>query len=439
MRRRAAPLDAIVQVADTLGPAAAPTSGDARCDWCPYLRPRRHRPGHILRRATTPDRHRDRDGTHEWKGTTMSTFTSPQPHPRASPTPTTRAPPHHRSTALRADRRDQPGDKDAIGATVHDVDPGPPPRMRCCSQSPRRIVEEPCRADRPRDPHPGVAKPGQSAPWTLTDATGDPAAVKRATDFLDAYKSGGLAAPEPAVDAATAAALKLLKDQDSPDQAAPAPTGGTGSRPDRAPTNQHDVEESTGGDSRPDRLRPRRSRHHAARRRRLPRHPRRRRLDRAMPRPRRPQPVAVHRRRCRRAAPPCTATPLRHPRHPRRPRPAARRHVHRLPADRPGTVTHQPRPRLAPPQPPPHRPKPHRREKTHHWDYHDRHGAIVARVVRYNLVDVDTGEIAARRSRSTPGPTGADSPTSAAWICRCTACPPSLRPPCRTARLRRRG
>lgn len=59
----------------------------------------------------------------------------------------------------------------------------------------------------------GVAKPGQSAPWTLTDATGDPAAVKRATDFLDAYKSGGLAAPEPAVDAATAAALKLLKDQ----------------------------------------------------------------------------------------------------------------------------------------------------------------------------------------------------------------------------------
>ena len=31
--------DAIVQVADTLGPAAAPTSGDARCDWCPYYDP----------------------------------------------------------------------------------------------------------------------------------------------------------------------------------------------------------------------------------------------------------------------------------------------------------------------------------------------------------------------------------------------------------------
>lgn len=66
--------------------------------------------------------------------------------------------------------------------------------------------------------------------------------------------------------------------------------------------------------------------------------------------------------------------------------------------DRPGTVTHlnhvrawrRPQPAAAP------RPKPHRREKTHHWDYHDRHGAIVARVVRYNLVDVDTGEIAGK-------------------------------------------
>ena len=236
MRRRAAPLGRHRPGRrHPLGPAAAPTSGDARCDWCPTTTPRRHRPGHILRRHATPDRHRDRDGTHEWKGTTMSTFTSPQPHPQASPTPTTSAPPHHRSTALRADRRDQPRrqgrdrrdrPRRRPGTTAEDALLFP--------QSPRRIVEEPCRADRPRDPHPGVAKPGQSAPWTLTDATGDPAAVKRATDFLDAYKSGGLAAPEPAVDAATAAALKLLKDQGTRLTRQPPPaTGGTGSRPEQ--------------------------------------------------------------------------------------------------------------------------------------------------------------------------------------------------------------
>ena len=221
--------------------------------------------------------------------------------------------------------------------------------MRCCSPKSRRIVEEPCRADRPATLTQGVAKPGQSALWTLTDATGDPAAVKRATDFLDAYKSGGLAAPErpwtrlpPPRSAAEGPGTRLTR-QPCPPRAAPDHDRS------RAPTNQHDVEEST-GDSRPDRLRPCRSRHHAARRRRLPRHPRRRRLDRAMPRPRRPQPVAVHRRRCRRAAPPALPRRLRHPRHPRRPRPAARRHVHRLPAR---TARHrhppQPRPRLAPP------------------------------------------------------------------------------------------
>lgn len=106
------------------------------------------------------------------------------------------------------------GDKDAIGATVHDVDLGTTaedallfPKVLVASLKNR--VGQTVLATLTQ----GVAKPGQSAPWTLTDATGDPAAVKRATDFLDAYKSGGLAAPEPAVDAATAAALKLLEDQ----------------------------------------------------------------------------------------------------------------------------------------------------------------------------------------------------------------------------------
>lgn len=32
----------------------------------------------------------------------------------------------------------------------------------------------------------GVAKPGKTAPWIITDATGNPADVKKATDFLAA-------------------------------------------------------------------------------------------------------------------------------------------------------------------------------------------------------------------------------------------------------------
>lgn len=41
----------------------------------------------------------------------------------------------------------------------------------------------------------------------------------------------------------------------------------------------------------------------------------------------------------------------------------------------------------------PKQPSPYRREKTDHWDYHDAQGVHVARVVRYQLVDPDTGEI----------------------------------------------
>ncbi len=89
------------------------------------------------------------------------------------------------------------GDKDAVSATVHDVDTGETaedalifPKVLVSSlkgrigQTVLAVLTQ------------GVAKPGQSAPWTLADATGDPAQVKRATDFLDAYKAGALAAPD---------------------------------------------------------------------------------------------------------------------------------------------------------------------------------------------------------------------------------------------------
>ena len=41
----------------------------------------------------------------------------------------------------------------------------------------------------------GAAKPGKNAPWILIDATGDAAAVKKATDYL----AGGLSKPAPVV------------------------------------------------------------------------------------------------------------------------------------------------------------------------------------------------------------------------------------------------
>ena len=163
----------------------------------------------------------------------MSTFTSPQPHPQASPTPTTRAPPiievlRYMSRPSRParrqgrDRRDRP--RRRPGTTAEDALLFP----KVLVASLKNRVGQTVLATLTQ----GVAKPGQSAPWTLTDATGDPAAVKRATDF-DAYKSGGLAAPEPAVDAATAAAsaaegpgTRLTR------QPCPA-TGGTGSRPEQ--------------------------------------------------------------------------------------------------------------------------------------------------------------------------------------------------------------
>lgn len=57
-----------------------------------------------------------------------------------------------------------------------------------------------------------------------------------------------------------------------------------------------------------------------------------------------------------------------------------------------GTVTHMRawrRQKERQPKPPPNT----KRVKTNHWDYHDADGTHVARVVRYDKVDLDTGEI----------------------------------------------
>lgn len=98
------------------------------------------------------------------------------------------------------------GDKDAVSATIHDVDTGETsedalifPKVLVSSLKAR--IGQTVLATLTQ----GQAKPGQSAPWTLTDATGDPAAVARATAFLDAHKAGQYAAPAPAAAAPVAA------------------------------------------------------------------------------------------------------------------------------------------------------------------------------------------------------------------------------------------
>ena len=52
----------------------------------------------------------------------------------------------------------------------------------------------------------GIAKPGQSAPWVLNDASGDAAAAARATAYLAAYAAGQFSAPEVATPAPAPAA-----------------------------------------------------------------------------------------------------------------------------------------------------------------------------------------------------------------------------------------
>ena len=52
----------------------------------------------------------------------------------------------------------------------------------------------------------GIAKPGQSAPWVLNDASGDAAAAARATAYLAALAAGQFSAPEVATPAPAPAA-----------------------------------------------------------------------------------------------------------------------------------------------------------------------------------------------------------------------------------------
>lgn len=102
------------------------------------------------------------------------------------------------------------GDKHAVSATIHDVDTGDTaedalifPKVLVASLKSR--IGQTVLATLTQ----GVAKPGQSAPWTLTDASADQGAVARATAFLDAYKAGQYAAPDTAPAPAATPAVDL--------------------------------------------------------------------------------------------------------------------------------------------------------------------------------------------------------------------------------------
>ena len=99
------------------------------------------------------------------------------------------------------------GEKDAVSATIHDVDAGETaedalifPKVLVGSLKGR--IGQTVLATLTQ----GQAKPGQSAPWTLTDATGDANAVAKATAFLEQYKAGQYAAPAEAAQVAAAPA-----------------------------------------------------------------------------------------------------------------------------------------------------------------------------------------------------------------------------------------
>jgi hypothetical protein len=114
------------------------------------------------------------------------------------------------------------GTTDAISATIHDVDLGTTaedtlvfPKVLVSALKGR--IGQTVLGTLGQ----GQAKPGQSAPWVLADATADQAAVTRATAFLDAYKAGQYAAP-------TAAPVA----QQAPAAWAPTPQPATPATPD---------------------------------------------------------------------------------------------------------------------------------------------------------------------------------------------------------------
>lgn len=101
------------------------------------------------------------------------------------------------------------GERDAIRATVHDVDGQQTdedvlifPKVLVSNLRPRVGQKVLGRIGQ------GVAKPGQNAPWILNDASGDEAAAAKAVAYLKAREAGqftapaaqAAAAPTPAVD-----------------------------------------------------------------------------------------------------------------------------------------------------------------------------------------------------------------------------------------------
>ena len=90
------------------------------------------------------------------------------------------------------------GPSDAVKATVHDIDSQMTEEdalifPKVLFSSLRKQVGHKVLAVLGQ----GVAKPGQSAPWVLNDASGDPAAAARATAYLAARAQGQFSAPAP--------------------------------------------------------------------------------------------------------------------------------------------------------------------------------------------------------------------------------------------------
>lgn len=88
------------------------------------------------------------------------------------------------------------GERDAIRATVHDIDGQQTdedvlifPKVLVSNLRPRIGQKVLGRVGQ------GVAKPGQNAPWILTDASADPQAAAAATAYLAARAAGQFTAP----------------------------------------------------------------------------------------------------------------------------------------------------------------------------------------------------------------------------------------------------
>lgn len=102
------------------------------------------------------------------------------------------------------------GDRDAVKATVHDIDAGDTfedvlifPKVLIGALKSR--VGQKVLGTIGQ----GVAKPGQNPPWVLFDASGDPVAVDRATAYLTGQVADSLTPPADPAPAATAAGQKV--------------------------------------------------------------------------------------------------------------------------------------------------------------------------------------------------------------------------------------